>query len=56
LLGGSELQDFVMEVSRFLPLTDATLIDRHAILPRTYFVNRAKIGFMSAVGDGLTEF
>jgi hypothetical protein len=31
------------------------LIDRPDVAPRTYLVNRAKIGFMSAVGDGLVE-
>lgn len=53
---GSDLQGFLMEQSRFLPVTEATLIDRQEVAPRTYLVNRAKIGFISAAGDELTEF
>jgi hypothetical protein len=45
-----------MEQSRFLPVTEATLIDRQEVAPRTFLVNRTKIGFISAAGDGLTEF
>jgi hypothetical protein len=55
LLPGSALHDLLMEKSQFLPVTDATLIDRQDVGPRTYLVNRAKIGFMTAVGDGLIE-
>jgi hypothetical protein len=39
-----------------LPITEATLIDRQDIGTRTFLVNRAKIGFISAVGDELIEF
>ena len=53
---GGDLQGFLMEQSRFLPVTEATLIDRQEVTPRTYLVNRAKIGFISTAGDGLTEF
>lgn len=56
LLPGSALHDLLMEKSQFLPVTEATLIvDRLDIGPRTYLVNRAKIGFMTAIGDGLVE-
>lgn len=55
LLPGSALHDLLMEKSQFLPVTDATLIDRQDVGSRTYLVNRAKIGFMTAVGDGLIE-
>jgi uncharacterized protein DUF6812 len=55
LLPGSALHDLLMEKSQFLPVTEATLIDRQDIGPRTYLVNRAKIGFMTAIGDGLIE-
>jgi hypothetical protein len=37
-------------------VTEATLVDRQDVGPRTYLINRAKIGFMTAVGDGLIEF
>ena len=55
LLPGSALHDLLMEKSQFLPVTEATLIDRQDVGPRTYLVNRAKIGFMTAIGDGLIE-
>lgn len=55
LQAGSGLHDFLMEKSRFLPVTEATLLDRPEVGPRTYLVNRAKIGFMSAIGDALVE-
>jgi len=55
LLPGSALHDLLMEKSQFLPVTDATLIDRPNVGPRTYLINRAKIGFMTAIGDGLIE-
>jgi hypothetical protein len=56
LLPGGELHDLFMEKSQFLPVTEATLIDRKDVGPRTYLVNRAKIGFMTAIDDGLIEF
>lgn len=55
LQAGTGLHDFLMEKSRFLPVTEATLLDRPEVGPRTYLVNRAKIGFMSAIGDALVE-
>jgi len=56
LLPGSALNDLLMEKSQFLPITDATLVGRADLGPRTYLVNRSKIGFMTAIGDGLIEF
>ena len=56
LQAGSDLQDLLMAQSRFLPVTEATLIDRQDALPCTYLINRTKIGFISAVADGVTEF
>jgi hypothetical protein len=55
LLPGSALHDLLMEKSPFLPVTQATLVDRADVAPRTYLVNRARIGFMTAIGDGLVE-
>jgi hypothetical protein len=55
LLPGSALHDLLMAKTRFIPLTDATLVDRPDVGPRTYLVNRTKIGFMTAVGEGLEE-
>jgi hypothetical protein len=55
LHAGSGLHDFLMEKSRFLPVTEATLLDRPEVGPRTYLVNRAKIGLLSTIGDPLVE-
>ena len=52
---GSAIYELMMEKTQFLPVTRAILIDRPEVAPRTYLVNRAKIGFMTAVGDGLVE-
>ena len=52
---GSAIHELLMEKSQFLPVTEAILIDRADVGQRTYLVNRTKIGFMSAIGDGLVE-
>ena len=56
LMPGAALHDLLLENGQFIPVTDAILVDRADITPRTYLVNRHKIGFMTAVGDGLVEF
>lgn len=56
LLPGAALHDLLLDKSQFIPLTDAVLLDRQDIAPRTYLVNRNRIGFMTAIGDGLVEF
>jgi len=55
LLPGSALTDLLMESSQFLPVTEAVLVGQENVEPRTYLVNRGKIGFMTAIGDGLIE-
>ena len=55
LLPGSALHDLLMEKSQFLPVTQGILVDRPDVGPRTYLVNRSRIGFMTAIGDGLVE-
>jgi hypothetical protein len=55
LLPGAALYDLLLEKSRFIPVTDAILLDRQDVTPRTYLVNRNKIGFMTVIGDGLVE-
>lgn len=52
---GSALHDLLMSKTRFVPVTDATLLDRPDVGSRTYLVNRTKIGFITAVTDGLEE-
>lgn len=55
LFPGSALHDLFLEKALFFPITDGLLVDRPDIGPRTYLVNRNKIGFMTAIGDGLVE-
>jgi hypothetical protein len=55
LIPGGVLHDLLMAKTRFIPVTDATLVDRPDVGPRTYLVNRTKIGFISAVDEGLEE-
>jgi len=55
LVPGAALHDLLIEKSRFVPVTDATLVDRPEIAARTYLINRHRIGFMTAIGDGLVE-
>jgi hypothetical protein len=55
LIPGSAMHDLLMAKTRFIPVTDATLVDRAEVGPRTYLVNRTKIGFITAVAEGLEE-
>src|SRR5262249_3101625 len=55
LLPGTALHDLLVARTRFIPVTDATLVDRADVGPRTYLVNRTKIGFIAAVAEGLEE-
>ena len=49
------MHDLLMAKTRFIPVTDATVVDRPDVGPRTYLVNRTKIGFITTVGEGLEE-
>ena len=55
LVPGGALHDLLMTKTRFIPVTDATLLDRPDVGPRTYLVNRTKIGFITVVSQGLEE-
>jgi hypothetical protein len=55
LIPGGVLHDLLMAKTRFIPLTDATLVDRPDLGARTYLVNRTKVGFITAVDEGLEE-
>ena len=55
LVPGAALHDLLVEKSRFFPVTAATMVDRPEIAPRTYLINRNRIGFMTAINDGLVE-
>lgn len=56
LIPGAPLHDLLLAKTRFIPVTNATLVQRPDLGPRTYLVNRTKIGCMTAVSDGLVEF
>jgi hypothetical protein len=56
LVNGAPLHDLLMAKTRFIPMTDATMLDRPHVGSRTYLVNRTKIGCMTALSDGLVEF
>lgn len=56
LVPGGALYDLLLEKTQFVPLTNATILGREAVARRTYLINRHKIGFMTAIGDGLVEF
>ncbi|HEU4344412.1 MAG TPA: hypothetical protein VFU31_22875 [Candidatus Binatia bacterium] len=49
---GGALHDLLLAKTRFIPVTDATLLDRPEVGPRTYLVNRTRIGFITALKDG----
>jgi hypothetical protein len=55
LIPGSALHNLLMAKTRFVPVTDARLVDHPDLGLRTYLVNRTKIGFITAVGEGLEE-
>ena len=56
LLPGGALYDLLLEKNQFIPLTTATILGRPPTAPRTYLINRSKVGFITAMGDGLVEF
>jgi hypothetical protein len=55
LIPGGVLHDLLVAKTRFIPVTDATVPDRPDLGPRTYLVNRTKIGFITAVDESLEE-
>jgi YHS domain-containing protein len=55
LFPGGALHDLLLEKSPFFPVTEARFVERVDIGPRTYLVNRSRIGFMTAIGDGIVE-
>jgi hypothetical protein len=55
MLPGGALHDLLLAKTRFIPVTEATLLDRPDRGFRTYLVNRTKIGFITALNDSLVE-
>lgn len=55
VLPGGALHDLLMSRTRFVPVTEATLLDRPEVESHTYLVNRTKIGFITALAESLLE-
>jgi hypothetical protein len=55
ILPGGALHDLLLAKTRFVPVTEATLLDRPDQSSRTYLVNRTKIGFITALNESLVE-
>jgi hypothetical protein len=55
IVPGGALDELLMAKTRFIPVTDATLLNRPDLGPRPYLVNRTKIGFITVSGDLLVE-
>lgn len=55
LLPGGALHDLLMARTRFVPVTEAALLDRPEKGSQTYLVNRTKIGFITALNENLAE-
>lgn len=56
VMPGGVLHDLLIAKTPFLPVTEARLVDRPELPARTYLVNRSRIGFMTAMSDGMVEF
>ncbi len=48
LLPGGALSDLLMVKNRFIPITDATIINHPVRAPRTFLINDVKIGCLAA--------
>jgi len=55
VIPGAPLHELLLGKTRFFPMTEASLVGAAEIGPRTYLVNRTKIGCMTAIGDGPVE-
>jgi hypothetical protein len=51
LLPGRSIHDLLMAKTRFVPVTNASLLDRGASEPRTYLLNRTQVGCLTTLGD-----
>lgn len=52
---GGLLHDLLMAKSRFIPMTDAILLNRSENEARTFLVNRTKIGFITLLSQSMKE-
>ena len=52
---GGALHDLLMAKARFIPVTDAILLNRSESEARTYLVNRTKIGFITGLSQSMKE-
>ena len=55
IVPGGALDDLLLAKTRFVPVTQATLLDHPDQGARTYLVNRTKIGFITALNESLVE-
>jgi hypothetical protein len=55
IVPGGGLPDLLLAKTRFVPVTEAILLDRPQGGARTYLVNRTKIGLMTALNENLFE-
>jgi hypothetical protein len=55
IVPGGALHDLLVGKTPFIPVTDARLLDCPDLGTRTFLINRAKIGFITALGEGLVE-
>ena len=55
ILPGGALHDLLMARTRFVPVTEATLLDRPEKDSRTYLANRTQTGFITALNENLVE-
>jgi hypothetical protein len=51
LVPGASIQDLLLARSLFIPVTNATMLNSREREARTYLVNRAQIGCLSALRE-----
>ena len=51
LAPGSSIHDVLMAKTRFVPVTEATIVNRSDLPPRTFLVNRSQVSCIAALRD-----
>jgi len=51
LTPGGSIHDLLMAKTRFIPVTDAMLLDKPGVGPRTFLVNRTLVSCLAALKD-----
>ena len=52
LTPGGSIHDLLMAKTRFIPVTEATLLDQPDVAPRTFLANRTLVSCLAALKDG----